>query len=207
MKNCGYKVELYVDAESEKYFTGETFLAKFDKVHVVDFMQFPHDAAYWNFGKLYVYSLQTEPFLHVDFDIYFKPRFKIPEDGNIITEQLRDYGYVQGFKDSKIFDSNKIPAKLICSGLLGGDFYLAYRDLFSFAKEYCKKPPKTTETMSYLVGVEEFNLSQIADFYGLKVVELPKDSFNHWQGANKRERYGSIICDLYYRTFDKNLHR
>ncbi|MDR0941656.1 MAG: hypothetical protein LBM68_05470 [Bacteroidales bacterium] len=205
-KNTNYPVELYCDAESEAVFTGENFGAQFDKVHVVDFMHYPHHIAYWNFGKLLVYSLQEEPFLHVDFDTYFKRGFTIPE-GAIVTECARDYTFVRGFKEAAILPIDQIPEKLICSGLLGGSAYFAYRELFDFAKKQCQTSPHESRAMEYLIGVEEFNLSQIADFYGLQAVELAKDSFLHFQGANKRERYDGIICDLYYITFGKSLHR
>lgn len=207
MKNCGYKVELYVDAESADFFRGDLFCVPFDTVHIVDFMQFPHNFSYWNFGKLYVYSLQNEPFLHVDFDTYFKPGFKIPENCAIVTEQLREYSYVKPFQHCAILQKQKqIPEKLICSGLLGGKAYFAFKELFEFACEYCKNPPATHETMGYLVGVEEFNLSQLAHLYQLPVVELPRDEFLHWQGENKREVYGDIIKDLYRKTFGKPMY-
>ena len=208
MKNCGYRVELYVDAESVDFFRGDLFCVPFDAVHIVNFMQFPHDSAYWNFGKLYVYSLQNEPFLHVDFDTYFKSGFKIPENCAVVTEQLREYSYVKAFQDVAILQKQKqLPAQLICSGLLGGKAYFAFKELFEFAGEYCKNAPRTNgETMAYLVGVEEFNLSQLAQLYQLPVVELPRDKFFHWQGANKREVYGDIIKDLYFKTFNKLMY-
>lgn len=207
MKNCGYTVELYTDAECAPIFTdNQKFMPTFNQVHIVDFMQFPHDAAYWNFGKLLVYSLQREPFLHVDFDTYFKPTFKIPEDADIVTEMQREYTMQQGFRDAAIFECNKIPAKLICSGLLGGSAFAAFADLFDHANYYCKRAPRGPITFDYLVGVEEFNISQIADFRNLRVKELPKD-FLHFQGANKRDRYDRIVADLYERTFNMKLHR
>ncbi|MDR2962725.1 MAG: hypothetical protein LBU90_03670 [Bacteroidales bacterium] len=208
MKNCGYRVELYTDTYCADVFRGSNFCVSFDVVHVVDFMQFPHNMAYWNFGKLYVYSLQSEAFLHVDFDTYFHTEFRIPESGHIITEQERDYTYVQAFKDCAILPkTDTIPAKLICSGLLGSTgAYFVWKEVFDFARTYCQKAPRNTETMGYLVGVEEFNLSQIVQFYGLEVTELKPASFLHWQGANKRAQYDKYISKLYYETFKKSMY-
>jgi len=207
IKNCGYKVELYVDAESADFFKYDSFCVSFDSVHVVNFMQFPHDSAYWNFGKLYVYSLQTEPFLHVDFDTYFSHGFKIPKNGSIVTEKMREYRHAKAFQDVSILpNQRKIPEKLICSGLLGGSAYFVYKELFDFACKYCQNPPpENDEIMSYLIGVEEYNLSQLAQYYQLPIKELQYDMFFHWQGKNKRERYGKFIKKMYFKTFGKEM--
>ena len=60
-----------------------------------------------------------------------------------------------------------------------------------------KPIPVPEKAMAYLVGVEEFNLSQIAQFLKLKVVELDHNKFDHWQGENKEKNYGQVINELY----------
>jgi len=200
-KQTGLPVELYTDFAGAVFFRNAKF--QFDAIHVVNFKQFDYNSAYWNFGKLYTYSLQDAPFLHIDFDVYLHPGFTIPENCDIITEMLRNYTYVQAFKDISIFKVNQIPEKLICSGLLGGYNPAPFKELFDFAKKICKKNIKEEKAMSYLVGVEEFNLSVLADFYDYKVCELDRNYFSHFQGENKQQRFGKIIDQLYSNIIKK----
>ena len=195
----GVPVELYTDMQGIEYF--KTTKCKFDSIHIVDFAQFGITTGYWNFGKLFTYSIQTEPFLHIDFDVYLHPGFVIPKDADIITEMLREYSFVQGFKDIAIFNTNVIPEKLICSGLLGGYNLKIWKELFEHAKRVCKNPiPNQDKAMSYLVGVEEYNLSLLADFYRIRPTELNKHYYSHFQGGEKEKRYGQIINFLYEQT-------
>lgn len=188
-------VELYVDFPGYEYF--KTTKCVFDAVHIVDFEKFNINSAYWNFGKLYTYSIQKEPFLHIDFDVYLHPGFEIPTTGDIITEMLRDYTLVQGFKDVEIYKVKQIPEKLICSGLLGGYNSTPFIELFEHAQKVCKKSIKEDKSMSYLVGVEEYNLSVLADLYNYSVLELNKKYYSHFQGADKEKRFGEIINQLH----------
>ena len=195
-KRCGYPVELYADLWGIEFFKQLNF--PFDSYHLIEPEKYGVNFSYWNFGKLLTYSLQNEPFLHVDFDTYFHEGFRIPESGDIITEMLREYTFVRAFRDVAILDTNVLPEKLICSGLVGGYNTNIWKELFSRAEEICMKPiPVPEKAMGYLVGVEEFNLSQIAQFLKLKVVELDHNKFDHWQGENKEKNYGQVINELY----------
>ncbi len=200
-KQTAYPVEAYVDFHGYNYL--KTTKCKFDAVHIVDFSKFNYNSAYWNFGKLYTYSLQKEPFLHIDFDVYLHPGFTIPDSGDIITEMLRSYSYVQGFKDIAIYKVKQIPEKLICSGLIGGYNMLPFIEIFEHAKKVCKKPIKEDKSMSYLVGVEEYNISVLADLYNYSIQELNKEYFTHFQGANKETRFGPIINNLHTNLIKK----
>lgn len=194
-QQTGYPVELYVDFEGYNYI--KTTKCIFDSVHIVDFSKFDYNTAYWNFGKLYTYSIQTEPFLHIDFDVYLHPGFTIPENGDIITEMLREYSYVQAFKDIAVYKVKQIPEKLICSGLIGGYNTLPFVELFEHAQKICKNPINEHKSMSYLVGVEEYNISVIADLYNYSIQELDANYFSHFQGGDKEKRFGPIINNLY----------
>ena len=201
-QKVGVPVVLYADLHGIDFFRKNNF--PFDEYHLLDIEQYKMNFAYWNFVKLLTYSKQEEPFLHVDFDTYFHPWFTIPETGDIITEMQREYSYVRAFRDVSLFQTDTIPGKLICSGLLGGYNLTVWKELFEKALEVCRKPiPNPDKSIAYLVGVEEFNLSQLAMFYGLSVKELDHNEFDHWQGENKEKNYGTVINELYNITFKK----
>ena len=62
-------IEFYTDAVGYKLLVLDNGL-EFDKVHIVldDLNDLPADL--WMLGKLYTYSLQREPFMHLDYDLY-----------------------------------------------------------------------------------------------------------------------------------------
>jgi hypothetical protein len=62
-------VELYTDKAGYKMLVSESGLI-FDDIHVVldDINDLPSDL--WMSGKLYTYSFQKEPFIHLDYDLY-----------------------------------------------------------------------------------------------------------------------------------------
>lgn len=197
-KKLGYPVILYADLHGINFFRTEKF--PFDEYHLVDVDKYDVATAYWNFVKLLTYSKQEEPFLHVDFDTYFHDGFTIPK-ADIITEMLRDYTFVKPFRQVAINPTNAIPAKLICSGLIGGYNTNVWKELFERAVEVCPESIASDKAMAYLVGIEEFNISQLADFYQLSVSELNHTYFDHWQGANKEKNYGKVINELYNINF------
>lgn len=192
-KKLGYPVELYADLHGIEFFS---FLP-WDSVVIVEPEKYRHSRQYWNFVKLLTYSLQNEPFLHVDFDTYFHPGFTIPDHGDILTEMERDYSYVRAFSEVAVVKTDLIPEKLICSGLLGGYDTTIWKELFSWAVYKCQGNVPEDKAMSYLVGVEEFNISQLALFYGLEVVPLDHQRFDHFQGCDKEKRFGDLINSLH----------
>ena len=201
-KRTGYEVVLYTDAE------GATLLkntrCQFDNIRVVDWFRHDHHEDYWNFCKLQTYAYQTEPFLHIDFDVYLMETFKIPDEFGIVTEMQREYSLVAPFRELAIMDSYTIPDKLICSGLLGGtDMQNLWHDLFDHACRVCKTKPKKAKQIAYLVAVEEFCTSQLAMFYECPVHELDINTFSHFQGEDKERRFGFMINNLYDQLIKK----
>lgn len=199
-RRTGAYVVLYTDDYGANFFRNKT-RCRFHEIIVVDWFKHKHNPAYWNFCKLQTYAMQKEAFLHIDFDVYLMQGFEYSEPKGIITEQLRPYTLTKEFIEVKLFDTITIPSKLICSGLLGGSVDTTiWGDLFDHAKQVCKNHIDTTHQLGYLVGVEEFCLTQLAEFHGVKVTELPKN-FVHWQGPNKQERFGEMIKELYETEF------
>ena len=195
-KRTGYSVILYTDVYGAISFRKTR--CQFDEVKIVDWFRHDHHEDYWNFCKLQTYAWQTTPFLHIDFDVYLHEGFTIPEEFGIVTEMRRDYSFVTPFRKLAIMDVYTIPDKLICSGLLGGTgMHNLWLDVFDHACDVCKKKPMKNKQIAYLVGVEEFCTSQMAMFYECPIHELDMNKFSHFQGENKKERFGFVIESLY----------
>lgn len=198
-RRTGYDVELYADLQGIDYFRNKTN-CEFDCIKLIDVEKYGVLPEYWNFGKLYTYAQQNEPFLHVDFDTVLHDGFTIPEK-EIITEMQRPYTMQKEFADVSIFPTNMLPEKLICSGLIGGCDTHIWKELFKHAVKVCKEPIKSSNRIAALIGVEEFNASLLADVYGLQIAELDHNFFTHWQGQNKQqyEQAVNIMYKYYFK--------
>ena len=187
--------------------TGEeiTFYGDIDTVQFVLDNKIPFDniyshrfehnySAYWNTGKLEIYAMQNTPFLHVDFDTVFFTGFSVPE-ADIVTEKKRNFIDTPEIRKFAIREY-KNPTELICSGLLGGNWTNAFYELNENLFRNRAKLQNETPEFDELISLEEYALSQIAEQYKLRVAELDKRFFAHWQGANKEQRFGKIINDL-----------
>lgn len=141
-------VELYTDATGKEILIDKLKLP-YTKVHVVldEINHYP--GKLWALGKLYTYSLQHEPFLHVDNDVFlFQPFDSVLMSKGLIAQNLeveagfyfkmvkqicRDFTYVPSFLQSQA--QNQYIA--YCNaGILGGqdiDFFSAYtQEVFKF---------------------------------------------------------------------------
>jgi hypothetical protein len=159
---------------------------------VVDYNKMNFDKRYWNFPKLFTYSLQDDFFIHIDFDVFLTPNFitQLDYSADIVTEKLRNFEYASEFDR---FNSNgKIPKKLICSGILGGSNNGIFRENFSRGSVVCI-PTKSEVTFENLVAIEEYSLTKIAVQNNLTIQELDENSFVHFQGKNKHARFGDLI--------------
>lgn len=83
-----YDVELYTDKVGYDLFIDKLQLP-YCKVHVVMDDLNEYDNNLWALSKIYAYSLQNEPFLHVDGDVFIWERFsdKLIQ-GNLIAQNL-----------------------------------------------------------------------------------------------------------------------
>lgn len=182
-----YEPYLYTDLRGKDIFAE---LFDMDYIYTIPFTV--KNPAWWNAGKLEVYAMQSEPFLHVDFDTCFMNGFSVPEDADIITEKLRCYEKNEELE--RYGYDNKEPSKLVCSGLLGGKQDDTWRVLFKkaiYSIVQGKEP-----NFENLVSIEEYTLSQLAEGWELNIKELDPRYFAHFQGEHKQERFGKIIDNL-----------
>lgn len=168
--------------------------------NIADYTALEYDKRFWNFPKMRTYSVMTKPFIHIDFDVVLADGFLnniIDSRCDIFTEKCRVLeNHPECLKD---FEKDGISIdKIICSGLLGGneESFGLFRKNFEFAREYCKIGNHDKVCYEQLWGIEEYNFTKTAREKNYRIFELPKNSFVHFQGRNKSERYGKLIKNL-----------
>ena len=83
-----YKVELYTDQKGYEILI-EKLKLPYHKVHIVLDELNHYDKSLWAIPKIKTYSLQNEPFLHIDGDVFIWKEFsKELMNGNLITQNL-----------------------------------------------------------------------------------------------------------------------
>lgn len=143
------KVELYTN-ETGKQILIDLFKLPYTTVHVIDDNIIPGPSNLFICTKLYVYSLQKKPFIHVDGDVYIWDKFKISNSApELFVQNIEDTHYYY----RKVYDSfekhqfkmpnvilqaigEKRSIKSINAGIIGGcnlDFFSKYvRLAFNF---------------------------------------------------------------------------
>lgn len=166
LKKIYGKVELFTNKKGKQVLIDELQLP-YSKVHVVlDKIDFPRTL--WAYIKLYTYSIQKEPFLHIDGDVFIWKKLIEPEDKQgLIVQNMEeaDHFYRPLYndlikKDFELPESVKLeldaglPLFSINAGIIGGTDML-------FFKEY------TTQAFKFiydnlskftLINQEKFNM-------------------------------------------------
>ena len=203
------KVLIYTDDFGKKFLSekidfGYVFNGiedKKDKLKfvVVDYSEYDYDKRFWNFPKLVTYKLQDSPFIHIDFDVVLGENFLTDIDStcDIYTEKIRtiDRAKLDFLGD---FDENDGIDEIICSGLLGGNERSLdlFKRNFNDAEKYCKSVVHEKVSFDMLWGIEEYNFTKYAFAENCRIFEIGKNSYVHFQGRNKIERYKDIIKNL-----------
>jgi hypothetical protein len=161
--------------------SGENFVKEnFDvNVEIVNFDIFR--PAYWNYPKIVTFSLQTSPFIHLDFDFHL---YKKPLDdilmSDIITEKRRARVIPKShcpFVRDDIWEST---TELICSGLVGGNNIKVFKELKKYADLVVNKYDHIINFNS-LIGIEEVYLTYLCNINNLSIRSLEPDSYKHYQ--------------------------
>lgn len=213
MRNFGdptYKTVLYTDQQSAPMFSN----LPYDEVIVTTFNH-EKETRYWNLAKMWVYSQQQEPFLHVDIDTCFLQGFRIPTEGNVITEKMRD---ISEEPNISIHADRTLPttSEIVCSGLIGGNCYGSlFKEHYKLAKNEVAKVG-IGETVKYesLYSLEEYLMTQHIIRRGLTIQSLQQGSFLHFwcrrdSGITKQEIYEAVINELllFNENYDLELRR
>jgi hypothetical protein len=145
------KVELYTDSEGKKVLIDQLKLP-YTKVHIcLDHLDHL-PSSLWAMPKIYTYSLQDEPFLHVDGDVYIWSKFPTHFNQAALVAQHYevDYDFYRDALEFVFQSARKIPVAIkshdyrsngvqsVNAGVLGGnkiEFFKEFSELaFSFVK-------------------------------------------------------------------------
>jgi hypothetical protein len=149
LKEFYKSIELYTDKKGKELLI-DALQLPYDKVHVVldDINDF--SPKLWALGKVYTYSLQEEPFIHVDGDIFIWSKFPDRIENAQLIAQHKEENYehnksaaqrliADGFYfDEEINPKNETEINEVNAGILGGnniDFFAIYtKEVFDFVK-------------------------------------------------------------------------
>jgi hypothetical protein len=148
-----------------------------------EFPDFNHN--WWNFPKIFTYSLQKTPFLHVDFDLIFTKDIDLREytQKPLICEAIRGLSFMK-HEIAHIVDTNHYFPYIPCSGIYGG-YYL---DLFKELYEKAVKIQSLIDKPTYedLFILEEVFMACVMKRENIKPISL-EGNFVHLQGARKKQ--------------------
>ncbi len=145
-------IALYTNTSSAKFFS-DILQLPYKNIYTLhdDFIMYHHDL--WALPKIYTYSLQEEPFLHIDGDVFiFRPfsnsflkKGLIAQNEEKATEYYTStqkglIKYFSYFPISVEIDFNKkIPIKAINAGIIGGSDVEFIHQFSKTAFEYVKR--------------------------------------------------------------------
>jgi hypothetical protein len=198
-------VELYTDEAGYNLLIKDNQL-EFDKVHIIldDLNDIPTDL--WMAGKLYAYSLQTEPFIHLDYDLFLlKPISKTFLEMPILVQCEESLSVAHAYKwgidwirSNNInlpveFDFSKnIPykdQKAYNLGLVGGQAYWAVaefgRKTLNLIRDNLDTIKSMTSSMQNGINItyEQYFFSQFMGYHRIPVISYMPDSLS-WVDFN-----------------------
>ncbi len=159
-------IHLYTDYEGKKWLIDELQLP-YSKVHVV-LNQFDYlPVTLWAIPKIFVYSQQNEPFLHIDSDVFIWQKFQNKIiNGRIVAQSFdfnRDFyknaitiaqmGFIKKICKSLNFDVTKNEINGVNAGVLGGNDYFVFKH---FGKLIFKHLPELIPHFNF-EGIENLN--------------------------------------------------
>ena len=165
-KHCG-NVELYANSPASRILI-DTLELPYTKIHTeIDDLKLIHPQL-WALPKLYTYSLQNSPFLHIDGDVFIFSDFpKNLIEGNLIAQNFEEateyYTSTQRMLQNefiyfpecveKDFKSG-IPITAVNAGIMGGNNISFFKEYTSLAFDYINK---NAEKLQY-INVDSFNV-------------------------------------------------
>lgn len=179
-------VKKYVTEKIEIY-TNSDFLDGKIEAKIIK-TEFPeHNKKWWNFPKMFVYQLQTEPFLHVDIDVIFKEEISsVILNSDFICENIRGLSLMSSEYNHIIKSDYK--CYIPCSGIFGGSRLDVFKELYDKAillQDQIEDPAFTD-----LFLVEEAYTATLLNKKGITMTSIPVEYFKHIQGERKKK----ILC-------------
>jgi len=157
-----------------------------------------YDENLWALGKIYAYSLQDEPFLHIDSDVYFWEPFsqelesaalvaqheeKDYEMYTVVMQWVRDFPYLPDvFVDDL---DNKRPIVAANAGIMGGCDLEFFQKLWSEVRLFLEKNKSSLQQVK--VGLlnniyEQYLFARLAEKYGIQIAYLFQNMDANYHG-------------------------
>lgn len=110
LKKYHNSIELYTDNYGAEYLVGKLGL-KYDKVIIVPEFETElnkYGTELWAMGKVFVYSMQTEPFIHVDGDLFVNEQLSIPKGYELLVQNIEsNYDIYKEINNDRLINNIK----------------------------------------------------------------------------------------------------
>jgi hypothetical protein len=144
LKRIFKKVNLVCNELGKKFLTEELGL-RFDNIHIIQLEEEKLNDFVWSINKIYSYSIQNEPFIHVDTDFFmFDKPSKEFFDSEIFAQNLeidhpiytilRKSSLDLGLKLPEFILETQYPAVALNVGIIGGRNLSFFKEYFLLAK-------------------------------------------------------------------------
>lgn len=189
LKEFYKSVELYTDREGKNFLIDKLQLP-YDKVYVVLDNLNEFSPRLWALGKVYTYSLQNQPFIHVDGDVYIWKKFqdRIEKAQLIVQHKEENYEHNlrsaqklinDGFNFKKELDPmNDAEITEVNAGIIGGnniDFFQRYtKEVFDFIVNNKKQIERLKDKDSGHINTifEQYFFYKLSLKYNIKIEYL-----------------------------------
>jgi|LakMenEpi03Aug12_release.lakeMendotaPanAssembly.Ray.scaffolds.fasta_scaffold695898_1 hypothetical protein len=193
-----YPVHFYTDDYGKKIF-GEYLNLPFQNIHTV--LNDCSDLHLWTKGKIKTYKLQTEPFIHIDSDVFIGKKLKFPDESNYIfcqsyysrddiIEKLKKYNNLPEF----IQNDNM---KSICMGIFATDNLKLIHDHSDLYFQYAEKWKLNDNLKCFRNTIlEELLMTILAEKNNIKIKYLfdidSKLNYEEFKNIAEKSNYSHI---------------
>lgn len=140
----------------------------------------------WGYGKIHAYSLQAEPFIHVDSDVFIWNKFpKRIHQAKLLAQHLENYPFYRQLLEELSKQSRSLPseftqykdASAINAGIIGGQDFAFYKGFRAKVETFINMYPALIEKQSTDLSIllEQFYSYEYAKTLGLNFEFLLPD--------------------------------
>lgn len=156
-------VELYTNSNAAKFLIDvlklpyKKIILSHDKLDIID-------TRLWALPKIYSYSLQEEPFLHIDGDVFIFSRFfdSVPQNSHLIAQNYEIGSGFYGIAQQDLMNTftyfppcvkrdftENYPVNGINAGVLGGSDISFFQKYTSYAFKYIERNRSKLDSLSF----------------------------------------------------------
>lgn len=184
LKQLYPKVELITDEEGEKLLVN-TLDLPYDSVNICLEVLDGYSPKLWTLGKVYSYSIQTEPFIHVDGDVFIWKKFSKKIENATLIAQHKEVSFKHNILFMNLLLANHFcfsdkisPTDTITevnAGILGGSnlsFFKKYTDeVLLFINSNRDQIDKISDKNSAAVNtiLEQYMFYSLAQYYNIEI--------------------------------------